>query len=90
MDDASANEAAAIAMANFRKRLRSRAWASGVLIALGAWLLYLGFADAQPVAQAFGVLFILYAGVIQMRMWSARRFMRDLRGEIDRKTERSD
>lgn len=85
MDDVNRDEAAAIAMETFRKRLRSRAWASIVIVGLGAWLLYIGFAEAKPVFQAFGALFILYAGVIQMRMWSARRFVRDLRGEMDRK-----
>lgn len=88
MDELPADEAAAVAMANFRKRMRGRAWASAVLVGLGAWLLYIGFADTKPSSQAFGALFILYAGVIQMRMWSARRFVRDLHLEMDRKRDR--
>ena len=85
MQDPNLNEALAAATARFQKRMRSRSIASIALLIIGSLLLYRGFADQHPLSQTFGVVFILYSGIIQARMWSAKRFVSDVRKELSRK-----
>lgn len=85
MQDRAMDEALQVATAKFRKRMRGRMLASVVLLVLGGGLLYTGFAEDQAVSKTFGVIFILYSGVIQARIFSAKRFVADARAELERK-----
>ena len=85
MPEPEMSAALAIATTRFQKRLRSRRLASVALLIIGGLLLYRGFADRQPLSQTFGVIFILYSGVMQVRAWSAKRFVRDAREALTRK-----
>ncbi len=86
MPDPEMSAALAVATAKFEKRLRNRRLASVALLIIGGVLLYRGFADQHPLSQTFGVIFILYSGVMQVRVWSAKRFVQDAREELSRKT----
>lgn len=83
--DPTKNEALTAVMARFQRRVRSRMVASAALLAIGAWLLYVGFGESKPLLQTFGVVFILYAGIIQVRIFALKRFVRQARAEMERK-----
>lgn len=85
MPDPEMNAALAVATARFQRRLRNRRLASIVLLIIGGLLLHRGFADQRPLFQTFGVVFILYSGIMQVRVWSAKRFVRDAREALSRK-----
>ena len=85
MVDQTNDEALRLAAARFKQRLRYRTLSSVVLLGIGGWLLYSGFAEYRPFYQASGVLFILYSGIIQVRSFSAKRFVREVRKELERK-----
>lgn len=87
MADQSTDEALQIATAQFKKRMRFRTWSSIVLLVMGAWLLYRGYEERRPIFQASGMLFILYSGIIQARSFSAKRFVGDVRKELERKED---
>lgn len=70
----------------FRQLLRYRALSSAALLILGTSLLYSGFDKGNAALKAFGVLFVLYAGIIQVRSWSVKRFVREVQSELNRKT----
>ena len=87
MADQATENALQVATAQFKKRMRYRLLSSIVLLGIGGWLLYVGFAESKPFLQASGILFILYSGIIQARSFSAKRFIRDVRSELERKDD---
>jgi hypothetical protein len=65
------------AILKFRARLRSRVIWSCVLLVIGGVVLYAGFRDQIPLFQALGVIFVIYSGVMQVRVWSVKQFVRE-------------
>lgn len=75
--DADHAERAEYEAARFQKLLRARMLSSLLLIAIGATSLYLGFRDDSALMLTAGVVFLVYAGIIQVRTWAVRRFIRE-------------
>ena len=75
--------AVAAAQTKFRRLLRVRTIMAVLLMLCGAALLYIGTSDGSPVFITFGIVFLIYSGFMQLRAWSAGRFVENVRRELD-------
>ncbi|MGC3970091.1 MAG: hypothetical protein QM775_23020 [Pirellulales bacterium] len=69
----------------FQRLLRIRVLSSLLLVVIGGASLYLGFRDDSALMLAAGVVFVIYAGIIQVRTWAVRRFVREVGAELPRR-----